>query len=75
MYEPGGRWGQSLFRPDGLRRWALLPTGGVAPEQPLCACLNCGLLWSRVPVQSLKEFLIKHGTNKTKESYGLQDEA
>ena len=35
MFESGGRWGQSLFRPEGLRRWALLPSGGILASEKI----------------------------------------
>jgi hypothetical protein len=58
-----------------LRRFALLPTGGLAAEAPFYTCLECGLLWSKVSAPSVKKFVTKYGTKKTKETYGLQDDA
>jgi len=73
MYESSGRWGVTLFRPDGLRKFALLPTGGIPIEAPICTCLDCGLLWSSVSQKAVTDFILKHGTKETKKNYGFPE--
>jgi hypothetical protein len=66
MYESGGSWGVELFRPDGLRKLALLPTSGIPVQEPIYACLDCGLLWSSISQKAVADFIIAQGTKEAK---------
>jgi hypothetical protein len=73
MFEAGGRWGSALFRPEGPRKWAFLPSGGISVQEGMNACLDCGLLWSSVSQQAVADFISKHGTEEAKKILGLPE--
>ena len=60
-----GTW----FRPQGLRPLSFRPLPDAVAAS--ChVCLDCGLLWHRVSVDELKQYVQKYGTEETKTEYG-----
>jgi len=58
--------GAAVFRPDGLRTFALTLAPGPLLEPPGFACLDCGLVWGATSPKKLTTFIRKH----CKESVG-----
>lgn len=50
----------TVFRPHSLRMFSITFAGGPDLPKESLACLNCGLVWSEVPAEELREFVRKH---------------
>ena len=61
------------FRPAGARIFSLSLSRAVdLSTDPACACLDCGLAWSYLRPDELKEFISKHCTGSDQqEAYAL----
>jgi Zn-finger nucleic acid-binding protein len=57
----------ALFEPKGLRTWDLRLKPGVRTQIPIRACLECGLVWTELSAQELRDFLRKHGSEETQQ--------
>ena len=66
----------ATFRPAGARIFTLSLARGVdLCTDPSSACLDCGLVWSYLRPEELKEFISKHCTGPAKEdAYALLSE-
>ena len=60
--------GIARFTPKGMRFFDL--RGGLSWNMPPCgdfrACLTCGLVWSNLKLEELREYIDNHGTAETK---------
>ena len=54
------------FEPDDLRWFQLRLTRGIPLLQGFDACLDCGLIWSRVSPEELAQIIRDHGTDEAK---------
>ena len=74
---PSGQASWVIFRPEGTRFFSLSLYGGVVLRSDRSfACLDCGLVWSSVPRDELKEYIFKHCSAPNKdEAYRLLAEA
>jgi hypothetical protein len=52
--------GAAVFRPDGLRTFALTLAPGPFLESRGFACLDCGLVWGATSPKKLATFIRKH---------------
>jgi len=63
---PVGRYmtkGTPAFIPDHLRQLQFRLKIGIPLQDPITACLDCGLVWSSVSPEELSAFMSKHGTD------------
>ena len=61
-----------VFRPDGLKHLTLGGTDVRVPSKDrFTACLDCGLLWARIPAEKVAKVMVKKGKQKSKEALGL----
>lgn len=52
--------GMVVFRPQGLKFFAVTAFGGTELAVEASACLDCGLVWSSTPPDRLQAFVEKH---------------
>ena len=73
---PSGRGMSVVFRPEGTHFFNLSLWGGVTLwSSSSYACLECGLVWSRLQPNELKEFISKHCSGQHKDDpYALLSE-
>lgn len=55
----------TAFRPHSLRLFSFTFFGGPDLPKESLACLNCGLVWTEVPADKLREFVRKHCDERT----------
>ena len=66
------KWGG--FRPEGLKLFSLsLQMPEVTVPNESTACLECGLVWSQLDADALRQKLRDLGTDETKQRLGLAD--
>ena len=58
--------GLVVFRPEGLKFFAVTAYGGTEIAVNGCACLDCGLVWSSTPPDRLTAFIEKNCTPESK---------
>lgn len=52
--------GSAIFRPQGLKAFALTIMGGTPLGEEAFACLDCGLVWSSTAPEELAAFIQKN---------------
>ena len=73
---PSGRGAWVIFRPERTHFFNLSLWGGIVLRSgDSFACSECGLVWSRLQPEELKEFIFKHCSAPHKEdAYALLSE-
>ncbi len=54
-----------------LKWWKIIRSYAIAFNAPLCACADCGLVWSDIDVKELRNLISQAGKKDTKEQLGL----
>jgi hypothetical protein len=55
----------------GISWWKLMWKTSADFKYPLTACVDCGLVWSEVEPQELREIIAKGGSEYVKQGLGL----
>lgn len=53
-----------------LKWWKLIPSSEVSFKSPLCACADCGLVWTDIEPNELRSLVSRHGKNADKKQLG-----
>ncbi len=64
---------ESAFKPGRRRFLSTALRDGVRPESwRFKACLECGHLWGRLDPDKLRQHILTHCTEETREKWGLE---
>lgn len=65
---------QAFFRPKELKPFSLFGINVRVKKNNFAACGECGLVWSVVDVNELKEVIIKNGRKNIKDILEIEEE-
>jgi len=64
---------QAFFRPKELKPFSLFGINVRVKKNNFAACGECGLVWSVVDANELKEVITKSGRKNIKDIFGIEE--